>query len=122
MFHDIASDIEIETIKSSAKTNLNRSVVYVPETESQERISRNVRFDETDSELFERLTQRIEDATGLILKISESYEAQNYGIMGYSDLHSDYFNGEDTFNKFMNNGSWRRGYRFATFLLYVSFN
>jgi len=78
------------------------------------RTSKAVWFDGDANEVTLKLTQRLEDATGLDMNHSEALQVMNYGIGGFFESHYDLFLSDE--NRF------QEGYvdRMATTLFYVS--
>jgi len=78
------------------------------------RTSKAVWFDSDANEVTLKLTQRLEDATGLDMNHSEALQVMNYGIGGFFESHYDLFLSDE--NRF------QEGYvdRMATTLFYVS--
>lgn len=124
VFHDIVTDNEILTLKSLAKPKLQRAFVYDPNSKaskpSSHRTSKFAWFDDNDNEVFPRLTQRLEDMTGLNLDTSEGFQIMNYGIGGHYATHNDYFDEPENIDGFKYT-SFKIGNRIATMLFYVSF-
>lgn len=91
VYHDIISDSEIEVFKDSCKPVLQRaSVLSFNQTRaiSKVRTSKNCPQLDSDHEVFARVTQRVEDMTGLHKESAESFQTQNYGIGGHYDRES----------------------------------
>ncbi|XP_073705985.1 prolyl 4-hydroxylase subunit alpha-1-like [Garra rufa] len=106
-YHEIISDREIEILKNMSRPLLSRSGVYQDgqNTISQGRVSQSVFLQDKDP-VDARVSQRIEDATGLSMETAESLHVQNYGIGGRYEPHYDALKKQND--------------RIATFLFYMS--
>ncbi|XP_052388567.1 prolyl 4-hydroxylase subunit alpha-1-like [Carassius gibelio] len=102
-YHDIISDREIEILKNISRPLLSRSLTT--EGVSKDRSSQGV-FLMEDNIVVARISQRIENITGLSKKSAESLFVQNYGIRGRYEPHYD-------------ESGYENG-RIATFLIYMS--
>lgn len=123
IFHDVVSDKEIETLKSLASPNLSRANVYNLDSNSSgassHRTGKLAWFPDSHHKVFQTLTQRIEDMTGLTMETSESFQVLNYGIGGHFSAHTDYLDEPRSAKEFQRN-SYQKGDRLATMLFYVS--
>lgn len=57
---------------------------------SKYRISKAAWFDDEESEIVSRITQRIADMTGLSMETAENLQVVNYGIGGHYAQHYDF--------------------------------
>lgn len=119
IFRDVLSDAEMNTIKELASPRLRRATIQHPVTGKLEfanyRISKSGWLKDSDHEVIRRVSQRIEDLTGLTMDTAEELQIVNYGIAGHYEPHYDF--ARDTEDKFTSLGT---GNRIATFLAYMS--
>ncbi|KAG5681063.1 hypothetical protein PVAND_010529 [Polypedilum vanderplanki] len=115
IFVDIMSEEEIETLKLIAKDSFSRAEIMVNETAkvSNTRIAKiNWHYDD-EHKIFEILTRRVGDMSGLNMETSELFQIQNYGIGGYYNAHYDFTTKGNDFKL-------GTGNRIATTLFYLS--
>ncbi|XP_044181335.1 prolyl 4-hydroxylase subunit alpha-1-like isoform X1 [Acropora millepora] len=119
IFRDVLSDAEMNTIKELASPRLRRATIQHPVTGKLEfanyRISKSGWLKDSDHEVIRRVSQRIEDLTGLTMDTAEELQIVNYGIAGHYEPHYDF--ARETEDKFTSLGT---GNRIATFLAYMS--
>ncbi|CRK96752.1 CLUMA_CG010007, isoform A [Clunio marinus] len=116
VFHDVLSDDEIEFLKVSAKPNVHRAGTLSTTLDVKKTSSRVAKLswlpDEKD-EIINRISQRVEDMTGLTMSTSEMLQVQNYGIGGHYVPHWDHtVKGQKAFST--------NGNRIATTLFYLT--
>uniref|UniRef100_A0A0P5MAM3 procollagen-proline 4-dioxygenase n=1 Tax=Daphnia magna TaxID=35525 RepID=A0A0P5MAM3_9CRUS len=130
-FHDVLSDLEIETIKELATPLLARAKVLAKEAGSKTTVS-NVRTSKTAwledklHPMLHRISQRIALVTGLKVNSSfdeaEILQVANYGIGGHYSPHHDYLMKGKTDEELgkMNARELATGDRIATFMFYLN--
>ncbi|XP_016950811.1 prolyl 4-hydroxylase subunit alpha-1 [Drosophila biarmipes] len=119
ILHDMVSPKESALIRSSSKSLMVPSLTANPDDPDNYlvgkfRTSKAVWLDSDGNEVTSRLSQRLEEATGLDMNRSEPFQVMNYGIGGFFETHYDLFlSDEDRFQV---------GYvdRLATTLFYLS--
>ena len=120
LFHDVISDNEIQVIRELAGPRLRRATVQNSQTGALEtanyRISKSAWLKNSDHEVVERVSRRIENIIGLTTETAEELQVVNYGIGGHYDTHFDFARKEET-NAFKNLGT---GNRIATWMFYMS--
>lgn len=120
MFRDIITDSEIKIIKEMASPRLKRATVQNYKTGDLEtahyRISKSAWLKNSEHEVVKRVSQRVEDITGLNVQTAEELQVVNYGIGGHYEPHYDFARREEK-NAFKNLGT---GNRIATWLNYMS--
>ncbi|CAM1291323.1 P4HA2 (predicted) [Pycnogonum litorale] len=118
IYHDVLSDREADYLKASAYSDLE-----VPKTKSSQDLEEGVSFrrtgkmaflTEADDPYLQKLTDRIEDITGIDTTYAESWQVVNYGIGGHYETHFDYYD----FDK--RNISFPGGDRMGTMLFYLN--
>ncbi|KAL0831411.1 hypothetical protein ABMA28_002223 [Loxostege sticticalis] len=119
IFHDVIYEAEIQFLQEAAKPRFSRAVIYDHETgemvPSKYRISKAAWFDDEESEIVSRITQRIADMTGLSMETAENLQVVNYGIGGHYAQHYDFTTNDDADKDDFENGN-----RIATVLFYMS--
>ncbi|XP_070498231.1 prolyl 4-hydroxylase subunit alpha-1-like [Chironomus tepperi] len=116
IYVDVISDKEIETLKRLARESLRRAeVMGMNQTSmvSRVRVAKLSWPDDWKDKIFQTLTNRVNDMTGLEMKTSERWQIQNYGIGGFYGAHHDYADVGQIF-------SGNTGNRIATTLVYLS--
>ncbi|OQV15947.1 Prolyl 4-hydroxylase subunit alpha-2 [Hypsibius exemplaris] len=120
MFHEVASDKEIATIKTLAGPRLMRATVQNSLTGELEtahyRISKSAWLNSKDDRVVELINQRIGMLTGLDMDYAEELQIANYGIGGHYEPHFDFARKAES-KAFTSLGM---GNRVATFLLYMT--
>ncbi|KAG8197755.1 hypothetical protein JTE90_006801 [Oedothorax gibbosus] len=109
ILHDVVSDRDIETLKFVAQPRLKRS-------EAKFTISKSVWLKDEDHPVVKKISQKVEDLTGLTVSTAEELYVAKYGIGGHYDPHVD-FSRKGKKNLFEGFGT---GNRIATLLLYLS--
>uniref|UniRef100_A0A8C9VK81 procollagen-proline 4-dioxygenase n=1 Tax=Scleropages formosus TaxID=113540 RepID=A0A8C9VK81_SCLFO len=119
-FLDALSDAEMEKIKELAKPRLARATVRDPKsgvlTTANYRVSKSAWLEEDIDPVITRVSQRIEDLTGLTVDTAELLQVANYGVGGQYEPHYD-FSRKDEPDAFKSLGT---GNRVATYLNYMS--
>lgn len=92
LYLDVLSDSDIEKLKENSKTRLERAVtVGIGNNEkSNKRISQVAWINDFEDKVIKKISQRVEDMTGLDLTSSEALQVQNYGIGGHYTAHFDH--------------------------------
>ncbi|XP_031563908.1 prolyl 4-hydroxylase subunit alpha-1-like [Actinia tenebrosa] len=94
IFRDVLSDNEVDEIISLARPKLLRAGVNNLETGITEladyRISKNAWLRDQDSELVQKIDQRIGVLTGLNMNTAEHLQVNNYGLGGQYEPHVDH--------------------------------
>ncbi|XP_015914091.1 prolyl 4-hydroxylase subunit alpha-1 [Parasteatoda tepidariorum] len=120
ILHDVATDKEMEIVKHLAQPRLKRATVQNSKSGQLEyasyRISKSAWLKNEDHHVVAKVSQRIEDITGLTVKTAEELQVVNYGIGGHYEPHFDFARREEK-NAFQSLGT---GNRIATWLLYMS--
>lgn len=120
VYYDILSDNEIDVIKKMASPRLKRATVQNYKTGDLEtahyRISKSAWLKNNEHEIVQRVSQRIEDITGLAMATAEELQVVNYGIGGHYEPHYDFARREEK-DAFKSLGT---GNRIATWLNYMS--
>ncbi|XP_022243855.1 prolyl 4-hydroxylase subunit alpha-1-like [Limulus polyphemus] len=120
MYHNILSDKEIEVVKTLATPLLKRATVQNYKSGELEmanyRICKSAWLSNQEHEIVAKISQRIEDLTGLTMSTAEELQVVNYGIGGHYEPHFDFSRREET-NAFQSLGT---GNRIATWLNYMS--
>ncbi|XP_074662443.1 prolyl 4-hydroxylase subunit alpha-1-like [Tubulanus polymorphus] len=129
IFHRVISDDEIKRVKSIAKKKLKQSIVVSADGSSMEisdmRVSESGWLADTDNELIQRLSKRIEILTGLSTAIlpvashAEELQVLNYGIGGMYEAHYDFFD-ETSYKWNVGKQFQDSGNRVATWMFYLS--
>ncbi|CRK98253.1 CLUMA_CG011615, isoform A [Clunio marinus] len=117
VFYDVISNDEIEIFKSTAKEGLKRASVLNPDSTSRiddVRVAKLHWQADTQGGVFERVSKRVGDMTGLNMKTAEIWQTQNYGIGGHYGAHYD-FTTPDAAPFHLGTGN-----RIATTLFYLS--
>ncbi|XP_077358833.1 prolyl 4-hydroxylase subunit alpha-1-like [Festucalex cinctus] len=119
-YHDVASDHDVETIKTLARPKLARSKVRNTTDNSnyasRVRISQNAWLRNNQHPVVSKLIRRVGYVTGLEMATAESMQVANYGVGGVYEPHID-FQKKEVKNPYANLGT---GNRIATWLLYLS--
>uniref|UniRef100_A0A8C9QW81 procollagen-proline 4-dioxygenase n=1 Tax=Scleropages formosus TaxID=113540 RepID=A0A8C9QW81_SCLFO len=93
-FLDALSDAEMEKIKELAKPRLARATVRDPKsgvlTTANYRVSKSAWLEEDIDPVITRVSQRIEDLTGLTVDTAELLQVANYGVGGQYEPHYDF--------------------------------
>ncbi|XP_013142674.1 PREDICTED: prolyl 4-hydroxylase subunit alpha-1-like isoform X2 [Papilio polytes] len=92
VYYGVMSDDEIEHIKTMARPRLKRASVVDfmgKGTTSDYRIAKLAWLKDEDSPVVTRVSQRVEDFTGLSIASAEKLQVLNYGIGGYYVPHHD---------------------------------
>lgn len=120
VYRHFLSDSEIETVKQLALPKLKRATVqnqFSGELETANyRISKSSWLKDEEHPAISKISQRIEDVTGLNMRSSEELQVVNYGIGGHYEPHFDHARPHET-NAFKSLGL---GNRIATWLNYMS--
>ena len=88
IYHEVISDNEIEIFKLQAKPALIRAGVLNNDASSRVdkvRVAKLSWHQDKAHKIFERLSQRVGDMTGLNMNTAEDWQVQNYGIGGHYD-------------------------------------
>jgi prolyl 4-hydroxylase len=83
IFHEILSDAEIETIKTVTESGFVRAATISKNNTNHVTDIRTAQLHWAKDQkhpVFERLTKRVADMTGLNMKTAEDWQIQNYGI------------------------------------------
>ncbi|XP_026315299.1 prolyl 4-hydroxylase subunit alpha-2-like isoform X2 [Hyposmocoma kahamanoa] len=114
LFHDVLNQNEIDAIKKTVGHRLKRALVYTnnEKIRTESRVSKSAWLDDIDHDVIARMSQRIEDFTGMSTTHAEQLQIANYGIGGQYNPHYDF----DKTGK--HHGD--RGNRLATVLFYMS--
>ncbi|XP_077405917.1 prolyl 4-hydroxylase subunit alpha-1-like [Vanacampus margaritifer] len=119
-YHEVASDYDMETIKTLARPTLARSKVRNNTNNtnyaSRARISQNSWLRNNEHSVVSKLMRRIGYITGLEMSTAESMQVANYGVGGVYEPHID-FQSKEVKNPYANLGT---GNRIATWLCYLS--
>lgn len=119
VYHDVISDDEIEVVQQMAKPRFRRATVQNHKTGELEvanyRISKSAWLKDVEHAHVARISQRVEDMTGLTTSSAEELQVVNYGIGGHYEPHYDFARPEEK-NAFKILGT---GNRIATVLFYV---
>jgi prolyl 4-hydroxylase len=114
------TDTELDIVKKLASPRLKRATVQNYKTGDLEtahyRISKSGWLTNADHQVVARVSQRIEDITGLTTTTAEELQVVNYGIGGHYEPHYDFARREEK-NAFKSLGT---GNRIATWLNYMS--
>ncbi|XP_035209546.1 prolyl 4-hydroxylase subunit alpha-1-like, partial [Stegodyphus dumicola] len=120
LLHNVVSEREMEIIKSLAQPKLKRATVQNYKSGKLEyasyRISKSAWLKNEDHPVVAKISQRVEDLTGLTVSTAEELQVVNYGIGGHYEPHFDFARREEK-NAFQSLGT---GNRIATWLLYMS--
>ena len=120
LFHDVISEREMQIVKEMSGPRLKRATVQNSQTGQLEtasyRISKSSWLKNSDDEVVERLSRRIEHIIGLNTETAEDLQVVNYGIGGHYDTHYDFARKEET-HAFKDLGT---GNRIATWMFYMS--
>ncbi|XP_067138397.1 prolyl 4-hydroxylase subunit alpha-1-like [Centruroides vittatus] len=120
VYHDFMTETEMETIKRLAKPNLKRAAVSSRDERGEEfsntRISKSAWLKDSDHSIVDKLSFRIQCATGLSLLTAEELQVLNYGIGGHYEAHFDYSREDEAINILTKH----YGDRVATWLNYMS--
>ncbi|CAL1270717.1 unnamed protein product [Larinioides sclopetarius] len=120
IFHDIVTNKEIEVVKYLAQPRLKRATVQNAKSGELEyanyRISKSAWLRNEENSVVNKISQRVEDITGLTVSTAEELQVVNYGIGGHYEPHFDFARREEK-NAFQSLGT---GNRIATWLLYMS--
>lgn len=120
IYHDVIANDEIEVVQQMAKPRFRRATVQNQKTGELEvanyRISKSAWLKDGEHAHVARISQRVEDMTGLTTSTAEELQVVNYGIGGHYEPHFD-FARPDERNAFESLGT---GNRIATVLFYVS--
>ncbi|KAJ8348026.1 hypothetical protein SKAU_G00266150 [Synaphobranchus kaupii] len=116
-YHNFLSDNEIDTIKKLSGPKLARAQVLDQKTgknySTEVRVSKSAWLSGGEDPVISRVNQRIEDVTGLDMRMAERLQVANYGIGGQYEPHYD--------SKLSDNEeSQRLGGRIATTLIYMT--
>ncbi|GIY48247.1 prolyl 4-hydroxylase subunit alpha-1 [Caerostris extrusa] len=117
IFHDVVSNKEIEIVKYLAQPRLKRATVQNAKSGELEyasyRISKSAWLKNEEHPVVWKISQRVEDLTGLTVSTAEELQVVNYGIGGHYEPHFDFARREEK-NAFQSLGT---GNRIATWLL-----
>ncbi|XP_037572346.2 prolyl 4-hydroxylase subunit alpha-1 [Dermacentor silvarum] len=117
---DFLSLSEVHFIRSAAQKGFERAGIYSPTAvegmPSWKRIGKVSWLWDSHHNLLERLTRRIEVATGLSLESAEAYQVANYGLGGHYTPHMD----AHRFDKVADHVDSKDGNRLATMLMYLT--
>ncbi|KAG8197754.1 hypothetical protein JTE90_006800 [Oedothorax gibbosus] len=120
IFHDVVSDREIEIIKFLAQPRLERSFATTNPSGNfgyaKYRISKSAWVFNEDHPVVKKISQRMEDLTGLTVSTAEELQVVNYGIGGHYEPHFDFATKEQLSYVF-NTGI---GNRIATWLFFMN--
>lgn len=94
VYHDAMYDKEIEMVKEIARPKLQRAQVVSslhgrPETSSY-RVCKSAWIDNRRYHTINKISQRVEDMTGLDMEFGSDLQVVNYGIGGYYGPHFDF--------------------------------
>ena len=120
IFHDVASEADIEMIKTRATPRFKRATVQNYKTGELEtamyRISKTAWLKPEEDIRIANIYKRVASITRLNMETSEELQVSNYGIGGHYEPHFDFARREEK-NAFASLGT---GNRIATWLFYVS--
>ena len=120
IFHDVASEADIEMIKARATPRFKRATVQNYKTGELEtaayRISKTAWLKPEEDIRIANIYRRVASVTKLNMETSEELQISNYGIGGHYEPHFDFARREEK-NAFASLGT---GNRIATWLFYVS--
>lgn len=119
IYHDVVTDNEINTIIRISTPKLKRATVQNSNGDlvtAHYRISKSAWLTNSEDEVIDRLSKRIELITNLSTKTAEELQVVNYGIGGYYDAHYDFARKEEK-DAFKSLGT---GNRIATWLTYLT--
>ena len=121
IFHDVASEADIEMIKARATPRFKRATVQNYKTGELEtamyRISKTAWLKPEEDIRIANIYRRVASVTKLNMETSEELQVSNYGIGGHYEPHFDFARREEK-NAFASLGT---GNRIATWLFYVRF-
>ncbi|KAH8384215.1 hypothetical protein KR200_002711, partial [Drosophila serrata] len=117
LLHDVVSEAERNHLRSISKNNLLPSSTVDMDTGFKEinkyRTSKSVSYNASTTNVTQRLTVLLEDATGLDMRHSDPFEVNNYGVGGFFETHLDsLLDNKDRYNGTRD--------RMATTLFYLS--
>jgi len=120
IFHDVASEADIEMIKDRATPRFKRATVQNYKTGELEtaayRISKTAWLKPEEDIRIANIYRRVASVTKLNMETSEELQISNYGIGGHYEPHFDFARREEK-NAFASLGT---GNRIATWLFYLS--
>ncbi|CAB3223330.1 unnamed protein product [Arctia plantaginis] len=94
LFHDVLTDSEIRNIKELGRPLLQRAKAFDDDIKDNifvsYRISKLAWLYDGDSDIIDRISQRVSDMTGLSVEYAEPLQLCNYGIGGHYEPHLDF--------------------------------